>query len=259
MGFKDAIKIPLNQLTCRITQADELMIRNIVMNKINLSLTCLATMMLSSSLLAKAEPMSVSYQVTFVPTWNQSTHPNEYPAKAERLGHFSGLIGATHLANYKIFAKGKKPTPGLENLSEHGKPSPLDSEIKAAIKAGKAGKLIQISSPIKGQVHDPVMTTFQISQKYPVVSMVAMIAPSPDWFVAVRARLYSHGKWQPMVVEKAYAWDSGGDNGKTFYADDIDTNPKLTSKPARTKHFVNKNGKAIPVGVFVFKRVPTQQ
>ena len=205
---------------------------------------------------AQAAPTNVTYQMVFVPTWTMASHPVEYPNTFFKKGHFSGLIGATHKASYNIFAPGKKPTPGLENLSEKGKHMPLDSEIQAAIKAGKAGVMIETTDAIKGPAHQPVVTTFKANQKFPLVTVVAMAAPSPDWFVGVRnVRLYAKGKWVPTVSAIAYAWDSGGDRGKTYLAADQNTNSKDRTKIASTKHFI-KNGKRIPVGVFVFVRIP---
>src|SRR4051812_17391504 len=75
---------------------------------------------------------SAEYRVVVKSTWTRGSHPFEYPSDA----HFSGLIGASHNGNYSIFAVGRRPTPGLERLSEEGKHSPLNDEIDAAIQAG---------------------------------------------------------------------------------------------------------------------------
>src|SRR6266702_2458379 len=60
------------------------------------------------------------YTVIVKSTWTKTTHPFEYPSGA----HFSGMIGASHNAKYSVFAVGRRPTPGLERLSEEGKHSP---------------------------------------------------------------------------------------------------------------------------------------
>src|SRR3989442_1031248 len=64
------------------------------------------------------------YTVIIKSTWTKTSHPFEYPSGA----HFSGMIGASHNAKYSIFAIGRRPTPGLERLSEEGKHSPLDRD-----------------------------------------------------------------------------------------------------------------------------------
>ena len=79
------------------------------------------------------------YTVIIKSTWTKATHPFEYPSGA----HFSGMIGASHNAKYSIFAVGRRPTPGLERLSEEGKHSPLDTEIRTAIDQGNALMLFE--------------------------------------------------------------------------------------------------------------------
>src|SRR5467141_2446551 len=114
------------------------------------------------------------YTVIIKSTWTKATHPFEYPSGA----HFSGLIGASHNANYDIFAVGRRPTPGLERLSEEGKHSPLDDEINTAIQAGNALDMFETGS-LKN-FRDSLVTTVQVDAKHPMVSVVMMVAPSPD-------------------------------------------------------------------------------
>jgi hypothetical protein len=121
------------------------------------------------------------YTVKFTRTWTEKTHPFEYPEAGLVSGpHFSGLIGASHGDGYAIFKEGTPPTPGLEKLSEEGKHTPLDKEIMAAIQAGKAGALFE-TGPIR-DASKTETTKVHVTDKFPMVSAVAMIAPSPDWF-----------------------------------------------------------------------------
>src|SRR5438093_12653397 len=116
------------------------------------------------------------YTVIIRSTWTKTTHPFEYPSGA----HFSGMIGASHNAKYSIFAVGRRPTPGLEHLSEEGKHSPLDTEIRTAIDQGNALMLFE-SGGLKKWRHSMVATV-RVDAAHPLVSVVNMIAPSPDWF-----------------------------------------------------------------------------
>ncbi|MCI0708207.1 MAG: spondin domain-containing protein, partial [Ignavibacteriae bacterium] len=181
------------------------------------------------------------------------THPFEYPESGLLSGpHFSGLIGATHADGYTLFAEGTKPTMGLERLSEEGKHNPLDEEIKAAIKAGKVGELFE-TGPIKDATEMKAeMVEFTVTDKYPMVSAVAMIAPSPDWFAGVaNVNLMENGKWVQTKTIELYAFDSGGDDGRTYKASDVDTNPKKQTMKAMNQHFV-VDGKARPVATLTF-------
>lgn len=197
---------------------------------------------------------TAKYSVTFTRLWTGKTHPFEYPESTLVSGpHFSGLIGATHNGSYEIYKPGTKPTRGLERLSEEGKHSPLDEEIKAAIAAGKAGALFE-TGPIRDASKTETVE-FAITRKFPMVSAVAMIAPSPDWFAgAADVSLMENGQWVATKTVDLWAYDSGGDDGTTYKADDVDTNPKKPTMLENDKHFVI-NGKRVRVGTLVFKRL----
>jgi hypothetical protein len=106
--------------------------------------------------------------------WTAKSHPYEYPSDA----HFSWMTGATHDEGYKLFEVDGMATPGLKALAEKGDLSPYDAEIRAAIDRGTAGALIQ-ARPVERM---PGSTAFEITidERHPLVSLVTMIAPSPD-------------------------------------------------------------------------------
>ncbi len=188
------------------------------------------------------------YQVVLKSTWTARSHPFEYPSGA----HFSGLIGASHNANYSIFSVGSRPTPGLERLSEEGKHSPLDDEIDAAITAGNA--LERFGTGGLKNFRDSLKATVRVDAKHPMVSVVAMLAPSPDWFTGASAvNLAANGGWVDSRTVVLYAYDSGGDDGTTYTARDRNTNPKKATSRAGTRHFV-VNGKAKPVATLTFRK-----
>ena len=196
---------------------------------------------------------SATYDVTFTRTWSAQTHPLEYPQAGLLTGpHFSGVIGATHGAGYEIFKVGKMPTPGLERLSEMGKHDPLDAEIKAAIAKGSAGMLFE-TDPLR-EVPQSVKFTVTVDSAHPMVSAVAMIAPSPDWFAGVgNISLMENGGWVVAKTLDVYAHDSGGDDGTTYEASDKDNNPKKATTVANTAHFA-KAGQNVPVARITFTR-----
>ena len=186
------------------------------------------------------------YTLVFRNNWTAAAHPFEYPAAGAISGpHYSGIVGATHNAGFALFKDGALPTPGLEMLSEMGKPSPLDEEIRAAITSGAAGALFT-TGPLR-DLNDSIVTSFRVDAAHPIVSFVAMIAPSPDWFTgAANVHLMEGGAWATSKTLDLYAWDSGGDDGATYKAADKDNNPKKPTMQAMTRHF-SANGAAIPV------------
>jgi hypothetical protein len=166
--------------------------------------------------------------------------------------HLSGLIGCSHGEQFQLFKEGMMPTPGLENLSENGKHSPLDQEIKDAIKAGKAGALVE-TDPIR-DMSKPQRAEIRLTDRHPMVSAVAMIAPSPDWFAGVaNVNLKEGGSWVASKTVELYAYDSGGDDGTTYTADDQDTNPKKATTVLKDAHFVI-NGQRPPVAMLTFTK-----
>lgn len=202
----------------------------------------------SSSTSAPANLGPAEYTVVVKSRWTKAEHPLEYPATA----HFSGVIGTNHTADYSIFKIGTPPTPGLENLSEMGKHTPLDAEIKSAIAAGKAGTLFETAA-LKN-FKDSIVTTIKVDDAHPLVSLVMMVAPSPDWFTGVRdVDLRENGAWTASRTLDLLAHDSGGDDGTTYMAPDKDTNPKKSTSQAMTPHFVI-NGQVVPVGSVTFTK-----
>src|SRR5882672_1173553 len=191
---------------------------------------------------------AAEYTVIIKSTWTKATHPFEYPSGA----HFSGMIGASHNAKYSIFGVGRRPTPGLERLSEEGKHSPLDTEIRAAIDQGHALMLFE-SGGLKNW-RDSMVATVRVDPAHPLVSVVNMVAPSPDWFTGVASvNLADGGTWVARRTLTAPAYDSGGDDGKTYKAPDKDTNPKKATSRAGGRHFV-VGGRVKPVATITFVR-----
>src|SRR3989442_143027 len=167
------------------------------------------------------------YTVIVKSTWTKTTHPFEDPSDA----HFSGMIGASHNAKDSIFAVGRRPTPGLERLSEEGKHSPLDTEIRTAIDQGNALVLFE-SGGLKNW-KDSMVATVRVDPTHPLVDVVNMIAPSPDWFTgATNVNLAENGGWVAPRTLTLPAFDSGRDDGKTYKAPDRDTHPQQSTTAA---------------------------
>jgi hypothetical protein len=197
---------------------------------------------------------TAEYEIVFTGQWTVATHPLEYPRAGLLTGpHFSGLIGASHGPRYALFAEGALPTRGLERLSEEGKHSPLDAEIRAAVASGAAGALFE-SDPIRDMAR-PAVTTVRVDSAHPLVSAVAMIAPSPDWFAgAAGVDLREAGRWVESKEVVLLAYDAGSDDGTTYEAPDRDADPKHPTARNGSPHF-RRGEEAVPVGKLTLRRV----
>ena len=94
----------------------------------------------------------------------------------------------------------------------------------------------------------------QVDAAHPLVSVVAMIAPSPDWFTGLaNVNLMENGAWVASRTLELSAYDSGGDDGTTYKAPDQDNNPKKPTSRATTRHCA-PNGVPLPVATVTFTR-----
>ena len=188
------------------------------------------------------------YRVEFERTWSSDSHPQDFPL----LAHFSPVIGVTHDSGFELVAKGGTATPGLEKLCEEGKHQPLDAEVRGAIAGGHAGALIETSDPLSG-VPQTAVVELEIDAMHPMVSIAAMIAPSPDWCaVAADVMLFEGGRFVDSRSVPLRAWDVGTDSATSYRALDADMQPRGKVAPSDAPYFA---GDAAKVGRVTFTRV----
>jgi hypothetical protein len=209
----------------------------------------LSGLVAASAASANAALAPVRYQVVFERTWSETTHPQDFPL----LAHFSPVIGVTHDGDYEPFRAGATASAGLERLCEEGKHQPLDGEIRAAVAKGDAGALIETAEPLRS-VPGRATASFAIDAAHPMVSIAAMIAPSPDWCaIAADVALFENGEWVARKTVSLEAWDAGTDSASSYRASDADTQPKTAIRLNELPYFV-KAGERVPVGTVTFIR-----
>lgn len=188
----------------------------------------------------------VEYKVTFESTWSSSTHPYNFPDNP----HFSGLIGATHNGSVFFWEVGELASPGIKNMAERGRKSPLDDEIDAAIDAKTAFSKLSCGGIEKSP--GSVSFNFQLSNNYTLVTLVSMIAPSPDWFIGVSGlNLYQNGEWVSEEVVDLYLFDAGTDSGEEHTSPDEPTTPP---EPIYQLNNTVLQGSDTPYGTFTFTK-----
>ena len=187
------------------------------------------------------------YRVTFTSTWSAETHHHtNFPAGA----HFSPLIGATHHLSATFWMSGTLASAGIEQMAETGGTTILRSEIAAA---GAAAREILSGPGLATATGSVALPTFSTSRSHPLVTLVTMIAPSPDWFVGVHdlSLLDEQGKWRDTVVVTLYPYDAGSDDGADYTSAD--------QEPATHQPITELRGKqpfaAAPIGTFTFTRI----
>jgi len=192
-----------------------------------------------------AAATTATYRVVFASTWSASTHPTNFPGGA----HLSPLIGAVHNDGVTFWARDGTATPGIESMAETGGTSTLAAEIQAQI-PGNARAVVNGSG-----IRSPGSTTIQtitLHEDFPLVTLVTMIAPSPDWFVGVSGLSLrdAAGDWIGELEIVLYPYDAGTDSGPNYTSANDDTQPKEPIRSLRGENPFSDE----PIGTFTFTR-----
>lgn len=168
-------------------------------------------------------PASATYDVTFRATWNQSSHGSSPPFPSG--AHFSRVVGSAHVEDVSFWSSGGIATAGIEIMAETGGVTSFCNEVQAEESRGRAGGCIQgpdasFRSPGSNEF------SFDVDEGFEFLTLVSMIAPSPDWFVGVDSiPLRQDGCWTPRIEMDLAGYDAGTDSGATFVALNADVTP----------------------------------
>ena len=162
-----------------------------------------------------------TYEVIFTFHWDAQNFPLDYPSNA----HFSALIGWSHDPASTFFQPGTFASEGIKRMAEAGSTSTLRTELQTMIDDGQ-GRQVVVGSGL-GDGTGQIKVTLELDKKNPAISLSTMIAPSPDWYVAVvNENLVENGEWISTKTVKALAFDAGTDSGATYTAANQPTNPQ---------------------------------
>jgi len=167
-----------------------------------------------------------SYTVTFTSNWTQTAHPHSsgnLPSNA----HWSKLVGATHNSDVVFLEMGEVASQGVENIAEQGSNGVFFSEVDAAITAGDAYYLVDGSglATAEGQI---IISDIEVNEDFPLLTLLSMIAPSPDWMIAVNSvnLLDGNSDWIDQIDIDLYPYDAGTDSGVDYTSPNNDTDPQ---------------------------------
>lgn len=162
-------------------------------------------------------PTEARYRVTIVQEWSRATHPSTVPPG----WHTSPAVLAAHVTPGDMVPVGGAASPGIESMAETGRTSILRVELSADSSIGDVdfGRGIAFS----GSDELEVVAT----QATPYLSLVSMLAPSPDWFVGFHGvPVFEVDRWRDRAVLDLVPYDAGTDSGTGFTSGDVDTQPR---------------------------------
>lgn len=181
------------------------------------------------------------YTLRLRSAWSDQTHPNWRPEGS----HLSPMIAWSHGLKDVLFRSGDTASKGMEIMAETGAPPTLVAEVERLTVLGAIydhGVGSVFNTPGESEIQ------IRVSRSMPYVTVVSMIAPSPDWFVTARnIKLLESGRWMERANIPAVLYDAGTDSGEDFNSEDADTQPK---EPI---HML-KNPPTLPVATFEFVR-----
>ncbi|AZQ64404.1 elongation factor Ts [Flammeovirga pectinis] len=193
---------------------------------------------------------SVTYLVTYNGQWTGSSHPIEYPDNS----HFSGVIGMSHNKDTSLFENGSFASEGIKVMAETGGKDPLTDEINAIIDNNLANHLISEGGLSTGS--SSIQFTITLVKDYPLVSLVSMIAPSPDWYVAIEGvnLLKSNDEWIEKLEVTPIHYDAGTDSGVTFKSPNSPTIPAKVISVITEAPLGNGTEVTPPLTTFTFEK-----
>ena len=186
--------------------------------KLAFTATVTLLLLVLAAAVSHAQDETATYTVTFEGLWTVDDITDAFmPGGA----HFTQVIGATHNSDTTIWASGGMASRGVENVAELGVVNILvqeigrDTDADVVVRAGTSN-----NAPTQ-----TVSGTFTATASHPLVSVLSMIAPSPDWFVGVSSlSLYDNG-WRNRVVD-LYPYDAGTENGSGWSLSNAATVPQ---------------------------------
>ena len=168
-------------------------------------------------------PDAATYGVTFRAVWNASSHGSRPPFPSS--AHFSRVAAAVHAPEVSFWDSGEIATPGIEIMAETGGVSALCREIAEEADSGRSSACMNGSEPSFS--HRTASFQLEAKTELPLLTLVSMIAPSPDWFVGVSGMPLREedGCWMEAIEVELVGYDSGTDSGATFTAPNADLTP----------------------------------
>ncbi len=180
-----------------------------------------------------AAAQTITYQVKFEGNWTLASTPGGVVSSA----HFTTLIGGVHGSGVTFWAAGAQASAGVERVAELGATSTFRSEVQAS-----SHTLSVIQQGVSGGGTGTATFNIDVTRTHPLVTLLSMIGPSPDWFVGVSGEslLDDTDQWRESHVVDLFPYDAGTEEGTEFQLNNAATNPQgVITRIAGTGKFSN--------------------
>lgn len=164
---------------------------------------------------------SARYTVTFTGLWNSMDH-----GMLPDNDHWSPLVGTTHNSNVTFWEVGQLASAGIEDVAEIGDSDKLFIDINNAITNGDAINLLEEGFSPNEALGTSIIMDVIVSEDLPLLTLVSMIAPSPDWFVGINSFSFLDGSnnWKTSIPPiDMFPYDAGTEEGTGYSTDNAAT------------------------------------
>ena len=164
------------------------------------------------------------YTVSFTSVWNSTDH-GTLPGNA----HWSDLVGMTHNSNVKLWELGELASVGIENVAENGVNTNLNMEVNMAIANNNADQWLQEGFSPFAAISSATIMDILVSEDFPLLSVVSMVAPSPDWFIGIDSFSFLDGSnnWKDSVTIDMFVYDAGTEEGSGYSTSNAASSPHV--------------------------------
>lgn len=199
--------------------------------------------------IAEAEE-TIRYRVEISLDWSAESFPLDYPADA----HFSPAVGIAHDSRYVLFRDGDTASSGLGLIATNGRSSVLEAELAEARRRGPVADVVIGKALDTGT--GAIGFDIELSERHPQLSVVTMLAPSPDWFVGdAGIALHDEAGWIDHLVLPLWVWDAGVDDGPGYNSPDSPVQPRQSVRLSAAPSFLQWDGLK-PIGRLTMSRIP---
>ncbi|TWO34337.1 T9SS type A sorting domain-containing protein [Seonamhaeicola sediminis] len=185
-----------------------------------------------------------NYDIVFESDWDSETNDPLNGCSTVSLpsnAHWSPLVGATHATTNTFLEMGQMASAGVELVAETGTFSTFQTEITSNPDANQFINGGDLASA-KGTIS---VNNLEVNENYPLLTLASMIAPTPDWFIAINSyNLRNGSSWVTSATIDLFPYDAGTEDGSGYSLSNPETNPRgvITSRSNMTPFNEKKIG-----------------
>jgi hypothetical protein len=168
-----------------------------------------------------------TYTITFNGNWNNTDHSDNGMTPLPSNDHWSDLVGATHNSSVVFWEAGQMATLGIEDVAERGDNDAFFNEVDMAITVGNSDQWLQQGFSPNNAMGTSTIMSITVSEDFPLLTLVSMIAPSPDWFAGIHGfSLRDGNNWKDNITLDLFPYDAGTEDGTDYGTSNPATMPQ---------------------------------